>query len=141
MLFFSMRLRHASWIKDNRRFQRLYRRGRFHNLKELSFYFTDRRDDRGIALSIARKLKGAVARKSSERRIRAYFQMLKRPFQTRPEFDYYGASERPTRGRTFTIFSTASKKPCSKPGGLSRRDEAHFFRRRMNILQKILIAP
>lgn len=72
-----MRLRHASWIKDNRRFQRLYRRGRFHNLKELSFYFTDRRDDEvHLALSIARKLKGAVARNRAKRRIRAYFQML-----------------------------------------------------------------
>ena len=72
-----MRLEHATWIKDNRRFQRLYRHGRFHNLKELSFYFSERRDGEvHLALSIARKLKGAVHRNRAKRRIRAYFRML-----------------------------------------------------------------
>ncbi|MDO5734723.1 MAG: ribonuclease P protein component [Eubacteriales bacterium] len=77
-----MRLKQAKWIKENYRFRKLYRRGKFHNLKEVSVYFRERQDDQVfVAVAISRKVRGAVQRNATKRRLRAYIQNFDGRFQ------------------------------------------------------------
>lgn len=66
-----MRLAGCHWIKENHRFRRLYRRGRFHNTPAITLYY--RQHQRGkpqLAVAVSRKLGGAVQRNFAKRRLR-----------------------------------------------------------------------